>query len=166
VSIRRRVWQKSILFAQLLCSVLRSRISPMIDSQKRGKRPVAMIRCFRACLLTLFLAAQVAGVVPLILDHTMNVFETAPVTGDLHIYPTDGVTAPDADHHHGILDLHDQCCALHTLAGPIPQMTNLDLVVCRRAHDSGQSDGTVHRDTEPHRPSSTISASCLSCVRG
>jgi hypothetical protein len=28
--------------------------------------------------------------------------------------------APDADHHHGALDLHDQCCALHTLAGPLP----------------------------------------------
>jgi hypothetical protein len=150
------VWQKSILSAQLLCSVLRSRISPMIDSRNREKRLVAMIRCFRACLLALFLAAQVAGVVPLILDHTMNVFETAPVAGHIHIYRTDGVTAPDADHHHGILDLHDQCCALHTLAGPIPQMTNLDLVVfagvgMTTASPMARSTGAPNRIGRPPR---------------
>jgi hypothetical protein len=39
-----------------------------------------------------------------------------------HVKPT--VTNPDADHHHGALDLHDQCCALHTLAGPLPNSIN------------------------------------------
>src|ERR1700720_4042922 len=81
---------------------------------------VRTIRCLRAFLLALFVVAQVAGVIPLIYDHTLNVYETAPVAahGHAHVKPT--VANPDADHHHGALDLHDQCCALHTLAGPLP----------------------------------------------
>lgn len=66
--------------------------------------------------------SQVVGVVPLICEHTLNVYETVPVTAHVHQYVTPTVTNPDADHHHGILDLHDQCCALHTLAGPLPQV--------------------------------------------
>ena len=68
------------------------------------------------------MVAQVAGVIPLIYDHTLNVYETAPVAahGHAHVKPT--VANPDADHHHGALDLHDQCCALHTLAGPLPHV--------------------------------------------
>ena len=83
---------------------------------------VRTIRCLRASLLALFVVAQVAGVVPLIYDHTLNVYETAPVAahGHAHVKPT--VANPDADHHHGALDLHDQCCALHTLAGPLPHV--------------------------------------------
>jgi hypothetical protein len=82
--------------------------------------PVRTIRCLNACLLAFYLLAQVAGVMPLIYDHTLNLYETAPVGAHSHpdVHPT--VAAPDADHHHGVLDLHDQCCALHTLAGPIP----------------------------------------------
>jgi hypothetical protein len=89
---------------------------------------VRTIRCLRASLLALFVVAQVAGVIPLIYDHTLNVFETTPVTthGHPHIKPT--VTNPDAGHHHGALDLHDQCCALHTLAGPLPQVVEPALV--------------------------------------
>jgi hypothetical protein len=81
---------------------------------------VRTIRCFRACLLSLFVVAQVAGVVPLLHDHTLNVYETAPVAAHEHrlVHPT--AANPDADHHHGLLDLHDQCCALHTLSGPVP----------------------------------------------
>lgn len=83
---------------------------------------VRTIRCLRASLLALFVVAQVAGVVPLIYDHTLNVYETAPVAahGHAHVKPT--VANPDADHHHGALDLQDQCCALHTLAGPLPHV--------------------------------------------
>lgn len=87
-------------------------------------RFVRTIRCVRACLLALFVAAQVAGVVPVIYDHTLNVFETTPVAGHSHIHVKGAVATPDADHHHGVLDLHDQCCALHTLAGPLPVALN------------------------------------------
>ena len=78
----------------------------------------------RACLLALFVAAQLAGIVPLIYDHTLNVFETAPVPGHSHVHNNSTIASPDTDHHHGVLDLHDQCCALHTLAGPLPQISN------------------------------------------
>jgi hypothetical protein len=81
---------------------------------------VRTIRCVRASLLALFVVAQVAGVIPLLQDHTLNVYEAVPVAahGHTHVKPT--VVNPDVDHHHGALDLHDQCCALHTLAGPLP----------------------------------------------
>jgi hypothetical protein len=83
---------------------------------------VRTIRCLRTSLLALFVAAQVAGVVPLIYDHTLNVSETAPVIAHGHPRVKPTVTNPDADHHHGALDMHDQCCALHTLAGPLPHV--------------------------------------------
>ena len=81
---------------------------------------VLSIRYLRASLLALFVVAQVAGVVPLIYDHMLNVYETTPVAGHHHPHVKPTVTHPDADHHHGMIDLHDQCCALHTLAGPLP----------------------------------------------
>jgi hypothetical protein len=60
----------------------------------------------------------------LIHDHAINVYEAVPVAahGHPHIMPT--AATPDADHHHGALDLHDQCCALHTLAGPLPHVVD------------------------------------------
>ena len=80
------------------------------------------IRCLRACLLGLFVVAQVAGVIPLMYDHTLNIYETAPVAAHKHRLANPTVANPDANHHHGLLDLHDQCCALHTLAGPLPHV--------------------------------------------
>ena len=69
-------------------------------------------------------AAQIAGVSPLIYEHTLNVFDAAQAAGDRsHLTPA----APGADHHHGILDVHDQCCALHTLAGPLPDVADVAL---------------------------------------
>ena len=76
-----------------------------------------MIRCVRAWMLVLFVVAQVGGVVPLIYDHTLNVHESMPVPAHRHAHAKPTVTKPDADH-----DLHDQCCALHTLAGPLPHV--------------------------------------------
>jgi hypothetical protein len=81
---------------------------------------VRTIHCVRASLLALFVLSQVVGVIPLIYDHTLNVFETAPVAAHRHPHVKPTIANPDADHHHGALDLHDQCCALHTLAGPLP----------------------------------------------
>ena len=83
---------------------------------------VRTIHYFRACLLSLFVVAQVVGVVPLMYDHTLNIYETAPVAVHEHRLVNPSVANPDADHHHGLLDLHDQCCALHTLAGPLPRV--------------------------------------------
>ncbi len=87
-------------------------------------RLVQTTRCLRTLLLALFVVAQVGGVIPLIYDHTLNVFEATPVAahGHVHLRPT--TASPDADHHHGALDLHDQCCALHTLAGPLPHVVD------------------------------------------
>jgi hypothetical protein len=86
------------------------------------------IRCLRACLLGLFVAAQTAGVVPLIYDHTLNMVETVPVGAHHHRHVEPTAANPDADHHHGLLDLHDQCCALHMLTGPLPEIVDTSSV--------------------------------------
>ena len=84
------------------------------------------IRWLRTWLVGLFALAQIAGVSPLIYEHTLNVFDAAQAGGDRsHLAPA----APDADHRHGILDVHDQCCALHTLAGPLPGAANVALAI-------------------------------------
>ena len=59
------------------------------------------IRYLHASLLALFVVAQVAGIIPLIYEHTLNVYEATPVAahGHPHVKPT--VAIPDADHHHG-----------------------------------------------------------------
>jgi hypothetical protein len=85
---------------------------------------VLSIRHLRACLLALFVIAQLAGIVPLIYDHTLNVYEPTPVAGHGHAHVKPTILNPDADHHHGMLDLHDQCCALHTLTGPLPHVAD------------------------------------------
>jgi hypothetical protein len=95
----------------------------------RGSNELSMtflrtIRCVRLWLLAFFVLAQVAGVVPLIYDHTLNVYETVPVSAHAHAHVKPTITEPDADHHHGFLDLHDQCCALHTLSGPLPHVAD------------------------------------------
>jgi hypothetical protein len=85
------------------------------------------IRWLRASFLAMFVVAQAGGIAPLIYDHTLNLFETTPVAGHNHVHVAPHLAGKvvtldaDADHHHGVLDLHDQCCALHTLTGPLPQ---------------------------------------------
>jgi len=83
------------------------------------------MRWVRLSLLALFVAAQIAGVIPLLYDHTLNVYETVPV--DAHHHAVHKPSLVDPDHHHGALDLHDQCCALHTLAGPLPHAVSAAL---------------------------------------
>src|SRR3984893_2155892 len=82
------------------------------------------IRCVRLSLLAFFVLAQVAGVVPLIYDHTLNVYETVPVSAHAHAHVKPTITEPYVDRHRGPLDLHDQCCALHTLSGPLPHVAD------------------------------------------
>ena len=74
-------------------------------------------------MLGLFVCAQVLGIVPAIYEHTLNVYETAPVA--THNYSLTNPVALDADHHHGITGLEDQCCALHSLAGPLPNAASV-----------------------------------------
>src|ERR1700720_4320064 len=82
------------------------------------------IRCVRLSLLAFFVLAQVAGVVPLIYDHTLNVYETVPVSAHAHAHVKATITEPDALPHHGALCRRDQCCALHTLSGPLPHVAD------------------------------------------
>jgi len=91
-------------------------------------RFVRTIQCLRASLLAIFAVAQVAGVIPLLYDHTLNVYETAPVAAHKHPHVARTVANPDADHHHGALDLHDQCCTLHMLTAPLPQVSGVSRV--------------------------------------
>ena len=115
------------------------------------------IRCVRLSLLAFFVLAQVAGVVPLIYDHTLNVYETVPVSAHAHAHVKPTITEPDADHHHGALDLHDQCCALHTLAGPLPHVIDaapVDFASVRIVPDqlialTGGSPGVLDRPPRP-----------------
>jgi hypothetical protein len=80
----------------------------------------------RACTLGLFLGAQVFGIIPATYEHTLNVYETVPVA--THNHGHTNRAAPDANHHHGITDLDDQCCALHSLAGPLPNAASVPQV--------------------------------------
>jgi hypothetical protein len=121
---------------------------------------VRSIHRLRVTLLALFVVAQVAGVVPLIYDHTLNVFEKAPVAAHAHPHASPTALHPDAGHHHGTLELHDQCCALHTLAGPIPHVMGaapVDFVSLRVVPDelaalAGGKPGVLDRPPRPLPP--------------
>ena len=109
------------------CIHVAAKGAALVYNGLRGSNQLSMtflrtIRCVRLSLLAFFVLAQVAGVVPLIYDHTLNVYETVPVSAHAHAHVKPTITEPDADHHHGALDLHDQCCALHTLSGPLPHV--------------------------------------------
>lgn len=118
---------------------------------------VRTIRCVRAGLMALFVVAQVAGVVPLICDHTLNVYEVTPVAAHRHLPVSSTLASPDADHHHGLLGLHDQCCALHTLAGHLPRVVDaapVDFAGARIFPDvlialSGGNPGVLDRPPRP-----------------
>ena len=47
--------------------------------------PFVRMRMLRSWLLGLYIVAQVAGVVPLMYDHTLNIYETKPVRGHVHL---------------------------------------------------------------------------------
>jgi len=106
------------------------------------------IRRLRTWLIGLFALAQIAGVSPLIYEHTLDVFDAAQTKGDhSHVAPT----TPDADHHHGILDVHDQCCALHTLAGPLPGVADVALAIRLSVRIAPATALVALADTEPGR---------------
>ena len=86
------------------------------------------VRLLRRWLLGLYIIAQVAGVVPVMYDHTLNIYETLPVAGHVHVRLATHTAQPDAEHHHGFIDFHDQCCAIHSLSGPLPLAVSVLLV--------------------------------------
>ena len=86
------------------------------------------VRLLRRWLLGLYIVAQVAGIVPLMYDHTLNIVETTPVAVHVHIRLASHTAQPDADHHHGLIDFHDQCCAIHSLSGPLPPAVSVALL--------------------------------------
>jgi hypothetical protein len=76
------------------------------------------MRRFGPWLLGLFLIAQVAGVVPVMFDHAVHVFESQPAVSGAHDHSAPG---RHGDHRHGIADVKDECCSLHHhLAGVLP----------------------------------------------
>jgi hypothetical protein len=76
------------------------------------------MRRFGPWLLGLFLIAQLAGVVPVMFDHAVHVFESQPALSGAHDHSAPG---RHGDHRHGIADVKDECCSLHHhLAGVLP----------------------------------------------
>jgi hypothetical protein len=73
--------------------------------------------------MALFVAAQVMGVVPLLCDHAKEIYESALVVAGTLSDAIPVTAAPDRNHPDG--DLHDDCCALHSLAGPLPNVVSI-----------------------------------------
>ena len=87
---------------------------------------VVRIRILRSWVLGLYIAAQVIGLAPLIYEHTLDVYKAVTVAG--HVQGTAGKTQQDSDGRHGLNGSHDQCCAIHSLTGPLAPMVTLALV--------------------------------------
>ena len=68
------------------------------------------MRRFGPWLLALFLIAQLAGVVPVMFDHAVHVFENQPALADANDHSAPG---RHGDHRHGVGDVQDECCSLH-----------------------------------------------------
>jgi hypothetical protein len=85
---------------------------------------VVRVRIVRSWVFGLYIVAQVIGLVPLIHEHTLDVYKAVAVAG----HATGGKTQQNSDGRHGINDSHDQCCAIHSLTGPLASMVTLALV--------------------------------------
>lgn len=68
------------------------------------------MRRFGPWLLGLFLVAQLAGVMPVMFDHAVHVFESQPALANAHDHSAPG---RHGDHRHGVGDVKDECCSLH-----------------------------------------------------
>jgi hypothetical protein len=81
------------------------------------------VQSVRALLTALFVATHVFGVVPLLCDHTKEIYEraltvaAAPGEAIAANAETDGVN-PDGN-------LADDCCAIDSLAGPLPNVASI-----------------------------------------
>jgi hypothetical protein len=87
---------------------------------------VGRVRILRSWVLGLYIAAQVIGLVPLIYEHTLEVYKALTVA--CHAQATSCKTQHDSDQHHGLSGSHDQCCAIHSLTAPLAPVVSLALV--------------------------------------
>jgi hypothetical protein len=81
------------------------------------------VQSVRALLTALFIATQVIGVVPLLCDHTKEIYGKAVTVTAARpeaIAATAGSDQVDPDG-----DLDDDCCALDSLAGPLPNVASI-----------------------------------------
>lgn len=81
------------------------------------------VRILRGWLLGLFVAAQVVGVVPLISEHTLDVYKQV----SSRVQHAGGTSQQDPNKRHGHVGSHDECCAIHSLAGPLTPAGTLTL---------------------------------------
>ena len=62
-------------------------------------------RILRSWLLGLYIAAQVVGLVPLIYEHTLNIYKELPIAG--HVQLSNGTTQDNSDRQRGVKDDND-----------------------------------------------------------
>jgi hypothetical protein len=66
--------------------------------------------------------------VPLIYKHMLNIYKEVPMAGYAQL--SSGATQHDSDRQHGLIGFHDECCAIHSLAGPLSPAISLALEEC------------------------------------
>ena len=90
------------------------------------------VQSVRALLAALFIATQVIGVVPLLCDHTKEIYERAVA---VTAAPAEAIPANAAsDRADPDDDLDDDCCALYSLAGPLPNVASITADYLASAH--------------------------------
>ena len=88
-----------------------------------GNIHLRRVQSARALLATLFIAAQVIGVVSLLCNHTKEIYERAVAVTDAPAEANPANAASDRADPDG--DLDDDCCALDSLAGPLPRVASI-----------------------------------------
>ena len=89
---------------------------------------VVRVRTLRSWLLGLYIAAQVIGLVPLIYEHTLNIYQRAAHSGPCSTFERHNPTwlrPPTRPNR-----FPRRCCAIHSLAGPLPPAVSLVLEEC------------------------------------
>ena len=113
---------------------------------------------FGPWLLSLFLIAQIGGVVPLIsVDAVHEYAHTETVTVSAELLETHNKGKPDQNHHQGVHDEHDACCALHHgligMIADLPQPVTLqETGVTFESLPAGIISTLVLRIDRPPRP--------------
>ncbi len=116
------------------------------------------MRRFAPWLLGLFMIAQAAGVVPLLFDHSVHVYESQQAISGGHDHSIPG---RHGDHRHGVADLKDECCSLTHLAGVLPFKLNaapigFAFVLMDAPRAKALTDATPFRLDRPPKPLSLI----------
>jgi len=87
-----------------------------------GNIHLRRVQSARALLATLFIAAQVIGVVSLLCNHTKEIYERAVAVTDAPAEANPANAASDRADPDGDLD---DGCALDSLAGPLPNVASI-----------------------------------------